>query len=65
MYKILRRNRIQQYSFVQALNGRNVMVVGDSLQEEMFFSFLSALRATFLMDSSIDRANYSEMYVCM
>ena len=50
---------------MQALNGRNVMVVGDSLQEEMFFSFLSALRATFLMDSSIDRANYSEMYVCM
>ena len=50
---------------MQALNGRNVMVVGDSLQEEMFFSFLSALRATFLMDSSINSANYSEMYVCM
>ena len=39
------------------------MIVGDSLQEEMFFSFLSALRATFLMDSNLDRANYSTMYV--
>lgn len=31
------------------MNGKNIMIVGDSLQEEMFFSFLSALRATFLV----------------
>lgn len=39
------------------MNGRNIMIVGDSLQEEMYFSLLSALRATFLAKNLSNNAS--------